>query len=99
MDCSSTNAKNQGMAATMKKLAKLRDPEIVRKNIVHLKRELSGIWWDLIRPDSPPPVFLVGCSRSGTTVTFETHWRIEGIAESGFRSSRSSGMSLHGPLN
>ena len=55
-----------------KKLLKLLDPEIRRKNLRELRYRLRGGWWDLTRPEAPPPVFVVGCSRSGTTVTYET---------------------------
>jgi hypothetical protein len=51
---------------------KLLDPEIRAKNIVLLKRTARGILWDLTRPTMPDPIFVVGCSRSGTTVTYET---------------------------
>lgn len=51
---------------------KLLDPEIRAKNLRALKWELRGLWYDLTRPDMPDPVFVVGCSRSGTTLTYET---------------------------
>jgi hypothetical protein len=54
------------------KLAKLADPEIRRKNIQALRRHARGRWWDLVHPLSPDPVFVLGCSRSGTTITYET---------------------------
>jgi len=59
------------------KLLKLLDPEIRAKNIRALGLALKGYWWDLRKPQIPDPVFIVGCSRSGTTVTYET------LAESG----------------
>jgi len=54
------------------KLSKLLDPEIRAKNLRALKWELRGLWYDLSRPAMPDPVFVVGCSRSGTTITYET---------------------------
>ncbi|AFL75879.1 sulfotransferase family protein [Thiocystis violascens] len=51
---------------------KLLDREIRAKNIRALKWEMRGLWYDIIRPAVPDPVFIVGCSRSGTTVTYET---------------------------
>lgn len=51
---------------------KLSDPEIRAKNVRELRYMLRGIWWGLTRPAMPDPVFVVGCSRSGTTVTYET---------------------------
>ncbi len=56
----------------MKKLIKLFDPEIRRKNILFLQYWLKGICWLVNRPELPDPIFLIGCSRSGTTVTYET---------------------------
>jgi len=54
------------------KLLKLLDPEIRTKNIEALRLALRGYWWGLTRPEMPDPVFVVGCSRSGTTITYET---------------------------
>jgi hypothetical protein len=53
-------------------LYKLLDPEIRAKNLRELRYQLRGLWWDVTRPAMPDPVFVVGCSRSGTTVTYET---------------------------
>ena len=53
-------------------LYKLLDPEILAKNLREVKFALRGALWDLVRPSSPDPVFVIGCSRSGTTVTYET---------------------------
>lgn len=57
---------------SLRKLHKLLDPEIRAKNLQALQWALRGRWYDLARPAMPDPVFLVGCSRSGTTVTYET---------------------------
>lgn len=54
------------------RLHKLFDPEIRAKNVAALKYAMRERYWDLARPSTPEPVFIVGCSRSGTTVTFET---------------------------
>ena len=56
----------------LRNLHKLLDPEIRAKNLRALGWELRGRWWDLTRPAVPDPVFVVGCSRSGTTITYET---------------------------
>lgn len=56
----------------LRNVHKLLDPEIRAKNLLELRRGLRGLRWDLTRPPVPDPVFVVGCSRSGTTVTFET---------------------------
>ncbi|MDV7397629.1 hypothetical protein RZS08_39885, partial [Arthrospira platensis SPKY1] len=57
---------------SLRNLHKLRDPEIRAKNWRALRYSLRGLWWDVTRPAMPDPVFVVGCSRSGTTVTYET---------------------------
>lgn len=56
----------------LRNLHKLLDPEIRAKNLRALRWELRGLWYDLTRPAMPDPVFVVGCSRSGTTLTYET---------------------------
>ena len=57
---------------SLRNLHKLLDPEIRAKNLRALHWALRGLWWDVTRPAVPDPVFVVGCSRSGTTVTYET---------------------------
>lgn len=56
----------------LKNIHKLLDPEIRRKNLRRLREELRARYWLHLRPRMPDPVFVVGCSRSGTTVTYET---------------------------
>lgn len=56
----------------LRNLHKILDPEIRAKNLRELRYQLRGLWWDATRPEVPDPVFVVGCSRSGTTVTYET---------------------------
>ena len=51
---------------------KLLDPDIRAKNLRALRWELRGLWWTITRPAVSDPVFVVGCSRSGTTITYET---------------------------
>lgn len=60
------------MLSTIRKLQKLRDPEILHKNLRALHLRSREIYWSISRPQMPDPVFVIGCSRSGTTVTFET---------------------------
>jgi len=55
-----------------RKLFKLLDPEIRSKNLRAFKFALRGLAFDLLQPTLPDPVFVLGCSRSGTTVTYET---------------------------
>ncbi|MGH8247500.1 MAG: sulfotransferase family protein, partial [Gammaproteobacteria bacterium] len=57
---------------TLDKIYKLVDPEIRAKNMLELRRAARGLVWDITRPAVPDPVFVIGCSRSGTTVTYET---------------------------
>jgi hypothetical protein len=58
--------------AKLKNARKLLDPEIRAKNFAELKRTAKGMLWELTRPAVPDPIFVVGCSRSGTTITYET---------------------------
>jgi hypothetical protein len=56
----------------LRNLHKILDPEIRAKNLLQLRYQVRGLWWDITRPGVPDPVFVVGCSRSGTTITYET---------------------------
>ena len=56
----------------LRNLNKLLDPEIRAKNLRAVRLAARGLYWDVARLQAPDPVFVVGCSRSGTTVTFET---------------------------
>ncbi|ALP54073.1 sulfotransferase [Candidatus Tenderia electrophaga] len=58
--------------AKLRNIHKLLDPEIRAKNLRQARYTVRGWWWRLTRPAMPDPVFVVGCSRSGTTVTYET---------------------------
>lgn len=80
------------------KLKKLRDPEIRAKNVQALKWALRGKVWNVTRPAVPDPVFVVGCSRSGTTVTYETLAASGGFLYFGWEIPQ-FWNSLHGPLN
>ncbi len=65
-------------------LYKLLDPEILVKNLREVKYALKGLQWDLARPTLPDPVFVIGCSRSGTTVTYETIAAAPGLCSFGY---------------
>lgn len=54
------------------KIKKLSDPVVVQKNLDHLAYKAKAAYWHIAKPEMPDPVFVVGCSRAGTTVTFET---------------------------
>jgi len=56
----------------LRNLNKLLDPEIRVKNLRAIKLAARGLYWDVARTRAPDPVFVIGCSRSGTTVTYET---------------------------
>lgn len=53
-------------------LPKLLNREIREKNLQRLGWRAREQLWHILRPAGPDPVFVIGCSRSGTTVTFET---------------------------
>jgi Sulfotransferase family len=56
----------------LRNLAKLLDPDIRAKNVRAMTFALRGLYWDVMGSREVDPVFVVGCSRSGTTVTYET---------------------------
>jgi hypothetical protein len=58
--------------ANLRNLHKLLDPEVRSKNLRAARLAVRGRYWDLTRSQASDPVFVVGCSRSGTTVTYET---------------------------
>lgn len=82
----------------LRNLHKLLDPEIRAKNLRALRWELRGLWWDVSRPRVPDPVFVVGCSRSGTTITYETLSASTHFLSFGWEIPQ-FWDSLHGPLN
>jgi hypothetical protein len=53
-------------------LPKLLDREVREKNLRLLGWRAKEIAWSVLQPAMPDPVFVIGCSRSGTTITFET---------------------------
>lgn len=82
----------------MKKLLKLLDPEIRAKNLRALGHAARGLVWDALQPWQPDPVFLVGCSRSGTTVTYETLAASPALLKFGYELP-DFWDALYGPLN
>lgn len=38
----------------------------------HALRIARGMWWDIARPEAVRPIFVIGCSRAGTTVLYKT---------------------------
>lgn len=80
------------------KLAKLLDPGIRAKNLRALRHAARGAWWDVAHPHSPDPVFVLGCSRSGTTVTYETLAAAPGMLSFGYEIPQ-FWNGLSGPLN
>jgi hypothetical protein len=57
---------------SLRKVGKLLDPEIRAKNLRAAHYGIRGMYWRVMRPPMPDPIFVVGCSRAGTTVTFDT---------------------------
>lgn len=68
----------------LRNLHKLLDPEIRRKNVRALRLRARESYWRRLRPAMPDPVFLVGCSRAGTTVTYETLAAAPGLLSLGY---------------
>jgi hypothetical protein len=68
----------------LRNLHKLLDPEIRAKNLRALRYEARAWYWNAVRPGAPDPIFVVGCSRSGTTVTYETIAAARGLLSFGF---------------
>ncbi len=81
-----------------RKLLKLLDPEIRAKNLRALKYRARGLVFDAVRPAMPDPVFVLGCSRSGTTVTYETLAAAPGFHSLGVEIPE-FWNDLYGPLN
>jgi len=82
----------------LRNLRKLLDPEIREKNLRELRYQLRGLWWNMTRPVMPDPVFVVGCSRSGTTITYETLATAPQFLTFGWEIPQ-FWNSLYGPLN
>ena len=82
----------------LRNLHKLLDPEIREKNLRELRYQLRGLWWNATRPAMPDPVFVVGCSRSGTTITYETLAAAPQFLTFGWEIPQ-FWDSLYGPLN
>lgn len=80
------------------KLHKLLDPNIRAKNLRELRYAARGLAWDMLHPAQPAPVFLVGCSRSGTTVTYETLAAAPQLRKFGYELP-DFWDNLYGPLN
>jgi len=81
-----------------RKLLKLLDPEIRAKNLRELRYRARGLLWHATRPSVPDPVFVVGCSRSGTTITYETLATSPAFLKFGWEIPQ-FWNSLYGPLN
>ncbi len=82
----------------LRNLHKILDPEIRAKNLLELRYQVRGLWWDVTRPAVPDPVFVVGCSRSGTTITYETLGAAPAFLKFGWEIPQ-FWDGLYGPLN
>jgi hypothetical protein len=69
---------------SLRSLHKLLDQEIRAKNLRALRYEARGWYWNVARPKAPDPIFVIGCSRSGTTVTYETIAATPGLLAFGY---------------
>ena len=75
---------------SLRNLRKLLDPEIRAKNLRAMRFAVRGLLWDLVRSQAPDPVFVVGCSRSGTT---------DGTVASGVTVASNASLQLVGGAN
>lgn len=82
----------------LKNIYKLCDREIRYKNIRELNLWRKGVMYDFLKPLSPDPVFIVGCSRAGTTVTYETLRISKAFKSFGYEIPQ-FWAGLYGPLN
>ncbi len=82
----------------LRRILKLLDPDIRAKNLRAAHLAMRGKWWQVARPNQPDPIFLVGCSRSGTTVTYETLVASGAFLNFGYEIPQ-FWNSLYGPLN
>ncbi|MBW2645061.1 MAG: hypothetical protein JRE23_02575 [Deltaproteobacteria bacterium] len=57
-------------------------------------RSIRGAWWDMRRPRACRPVFIVGCSRAGTTLVYCTHSEAEELG-SLYRETHDFWATLH----
>ena len=80
------------------KILKLFDPDIRKKNLEAARIALLKRWCRLAKVSIPSPIFIVGCSRSGTTVTFETVCASEEVTSFGYELPQ-FWNSLVGPTN
>lgn len=82
----------------LESLLKIRDPEIRRKNLRAMKFALRGALWTWARPAVQPPIFIVGCSRAGTTVTYEMLAAAPGLVSFGYELPK-FWNAMHGPAH
>lgn len=80
----------------LSKVKKLLDPEIRQKNIHALRIWARERYFLAAKPEVPDPIFVIGCCRAGTTVTFETIARSQAVRSLGY-STPEFWDALHGP--
>ena len=66
------------------KITKILDGEIRRKNVEAIRLALKSRCYRLTGTVLEAPIFIVGCSRSGTTVTYETIASATGLLSFGY---------------
>jgi hypothetical protein len=52
----------------------------LRYHTRRLTRSARGVWWDLLKFSAESPVFIIGCSRAGTTLVYKTFSESEELA-------------------
>ena len=78
------------------KFKKLLDPEIRAKNLDAFRIWMRERYFLMARPTVPDPIFVIGCCRAGTTVTFDTIARSQDLHTLGY-STPEFWDALHGP--
>ncbi len=62
----------------------LLDPGFIRKNVEHIRLRSRELLWSLLGERYRSPIFVIGCSRAGTTVTYETLSLASGLLSLGY---------------
>lgn len=66
----------------------------LRYHARRVARGICGAWWDMSRPQVRKPVFIIGCSRAGTTMVYRTYSEAEELG-SLYRETHDFWAALH----